>query len=469
MLLFIFWIPFFFYSRFSDRFGYYFTCSIADMTYIFLIIGIVLLILLISVWKFNTFLAFILVAFLVGILNQMGVTALVSSVQKGIGNILGNLLIIICFGAMQGKVIVSSGAAQRITDHLLKIFGVKYLQWALFFTGLIVGIPLFYGVGFVLLVPLVINLSVQKKIPAVWLGFPMLAILSAMHGFLPPHPSPVAITQMLDGDLGKTLLKGSIVALAAVAVGGFIYSRFVKNITNIPMTAFISERKPDDQLPKLTYSYIACFLPILLIGTAAIAKSINGSQVTPFLKLIETCGEPAIAMTISLLFSVFVLSKDAHIPIATTMKELEKAASDITSILLVIAGAGAFNQVLSDCGLTQLLTKDLSQMQASPLLLGFLVATIIRVATGSATIAGLTTVGIIKPLFLQSHIPAELMVLSIGSGSLMFSHVNDSGFWLFKEYFNLSLKQTFKTWTVMESLIGITGLIVVLILKALFY
>ncbi|WP_447640430.1 MULTISPECIES: GntP family permease [Chitinophagaceae] len=439
------------------------------MTYLFLILGIVLLIVLISVWKFNAFLAFILVAFLVGMLNKMEIIPLVNSIQKGIGNILGSLLIIICFGAMQGKLIVSSGAAQRITDHLIQLFGVRYLQWALFITGLIVGIPLFYGVGFVLLAPLVINLSVQKKLPAVWLGFPMFAILSAMHGFLPPHPSPVAITQMLSGDLGQTLLKGSIVALGSVAVAGIFYSRFVKNITNKPMTAFISERKPEDQLPKLSYSYIACFLPILLIGAAAIAKSLAGTEPSSFHKFILICGEPAVAMTISLLFTILVLSRNAHIPVVKSMKETEKAVSDITSVLLVIAGAGAFNQVLSDCGLTEQLTKDLSTLHTSPLLLGFLVAMIIRVATGSATIAGLTAVGIIKPLFLQAHIPTELMVLSIGSGSLMLSHVNDSGFWLFKEYFNLSLKQTFKSWTVMESLLGLTGLIIVLILKALFY
>lgn len=439
------------------------------MTYLFLIIGIVLLIVMISLWKFNTFLAFILVAFLVGLFNRMDIIPLVNSIQKGIGNILGSLLIIICFGAMQGKIIVTSGASQKITDHLIQLFGVKYLQWALFITGLIVGIPLFYGVGFVLLAPLVINLSVQKKLPAVWLGFPMFAILSAMHGFLPPHPSPVAITQMLGGDLGKTLLKGSIVAFGSVAVAGIFYSRFIKNITNQPMTAFISERKPEDQLPKLSYSYIACFLPIVLIGAASILKSIPTAHTTLWGKTIVTCGEPVVAMTISLLFSVLVLSRNARISVKDSMKDLEKAASEITSILLVIAGAGAFNQVLSDCGLTDQLTKDLSTLQASPLLLGFLVATIIRVATGSATIAGLTTVGIIKPLFLQSHIPTELMVLSIGSGSLMLSHVNDSGFWLFKEYFNLSLKQTFKSWTVMESLLGLTGLTIVLILKALFY
>lgn len=439
------------------------------MTYIILCIGIIVLVLLISLWKFDTFLAFIIVSFLVGILNHMQIVSIIDSIQKGIGNILGSLLIIICFGAMQGKIIVTSGAAQQISDYLVKIFGIKYLQWALLITGFIVGIPLFYGVGFVLLTPLVINLSVQKKIPAVWLGFPMLAVLSAMHGFLPPHPSPIALTQMMNGDLGKTLLMGSIVAIIAVSVGGVFYSRFIKNITNIPMKAFVTERMPTEQLPKLSFSFIACFLPIVLIGTASILKSTSIQNANFFLRLLINCGEPVVAMTISLLFSLFFLKKGKTHSLSTSMKELGKAASEITAILLVIAGAGGFNQVLNDCGLTHQLTKDLAHIQFSPLVLGFIVATIIRVATGSATIAALTTVGIIKPLLAQTHIPTELMVLSIGSGSLMFSHVNDSGFWLFKEYFNLSLKQTFKTWTVMETLLGITGFIVVLILNALLY
>ena len=440
------------------------------MSYLILITGILLLIVLISYWKCNAFLSFIIAAFWLGLWNNMNVETLVTSIGQGIGSILGSLLIILCFGAMQGKIIVSCGAAQKITDHLIRVFGIKYLQWALLLTGFIVGIPLFYGVGFVLLAPLVINLSVQKKLPAVWLGMPMLMVLSALHGFLPPHPAPVALTEMLNGNIGKTLLMGIIAATAAMLVAGVFYARFLKGITNRPMSAFVSERKPDNELPGLFYSYLACFLPILLIGAAAIVQSFfpSGSKLPAVAAFIISIGNPVVAMTLSLLFSILVLGRKGG-GLKQSMQLSEKAIMDIAPVVMVIAGAGAFNQVLTDCGLTKQLTQDLSQVHTSPLVLGFIVAMIIRVATGSATIAGLTAAGIIKPLFLQTHLPAELMVLSIGAGSLMLSHVNDGGFWLFKEYFNLSIKQTLKSWTVAESLLGLTGLLMVLLLKYLFY
>lgn len=440
------------------------------MGYLILVTGILLLIVLISYWKCNAFLSFIIAACWLGLWNSMNIEALVTSIGQGIGSIMGSLLIILVFGAMQGKIIVSSGAAQGITDHLVRVFGIRYLQWALLLTGFIVGIPLFYGVGFVLLAPLVINLSVQKKLPAVWLGMPMLMVLSALHGFLPPHPAPVALTQMLGGDIGKTLLAGIVVASAAMLVAGVLYARFLKGIVNQPMAAFVTERKPAGELPGLFCSYLACFLPILLIGAAAIVQSFfpAGSKTPAAATLIIAVGNPVIAMTLSLLFSILVLGrKDGGS--RQSMQHSEKAVMDIAPVVLVIAGAGAFNQVLTDCGLTRQLAQDLSQVHTSPLVLGFIVAAIIRIATGSATIAGLTAAGIIKPLFLQAHLPAELMVLSIGAGSLMLSHVNDGGFWLFKEYFNLSIKQTLKSWTVAESLLGLTGLLAVLLLKYLFY
>lgn len=439
------------------------------MTYIILIISILVLVLLITYWKYNAFIAFIIISIFVGLSNGMQIPAIVNAIEKGIGSILGTLLIIISFGAIQGKIIVESGAAQQITDHLMKVFGIKYLQWALLITGFIVGIPLFYGVGFVLLVPLVINLSVQQKLPAVWLGLPMICVLSALHGFLPPHPSPVILTQMLGGVIGKTLLIGAIVAVISVSVAGIFYAKFLKNITAIPMEAFVAKRKTDKELPNLFASYFACFLPILLIGLAAAIEAISPNNTQPVAKLFIAIGNPSIAMTIALLFSILVLGRNNGGSVATSMKSAEKAMAEISTILFVIAGAGAFNQVLSASGLTETLTKDLSQLQMSPILLGFLVAMLIRIATGSATIAGLTAAGIIKPLFQHIHIPSELMVLSIGAGSLMFSHVNDSGFWLFKEYFNLDIKQTFRSWTMMESLLGLTGLIVILIINALFY
>lgn len=439
------------------------------MTYLILVLGILFLVLLISYFKFNTFLSFVIVSILIGLANHMNVDKIAHSIETGVGNIVGQLVIIIAFGAMQGKVIVVSGAAQRITDSLIKIFGLKYLHFALLITGFIVGMPLFYSIGFILLVPLVITLAAQNKLPAVWLAFPMLSVLSSLHGFLPPHPSPVALTTQLGGDLGKTILVGSITAVAAIVCSGILYGRTLKDITVQPMQTLVAERMPEEKLPSTAASYISCFLPVILISISALLKNLLPHNENIFIILLESIGQPVIAMTISLLFSVFVLIGTKRTDIGSIMKKMESAVMDITSIIFVIAGAGALSQVLNDTGLTQTLSVDLSHFHASPLLVGFLVAMIIRLSIGSATVAGLTAVGIVKPLFLASHVAPELMVIAVGSGSLMFSHVNDAGFWMFKEYFNLSIKQTIRTWSIMETIVGLTGICVAFLLKFLFY
>lgn len=434
------------------------------MSFAVLLFCLTALILLISKAKINAFIAFVLVSIAMGLLMGMDVAAVVQSLQKGIGDLVGALVIIICFGAMQGKLLVDTGAAQRISDGLVYAFGKGQLQWALLLTGFFVGIPLYYGIGFVLLAPLAIGLSVQNKLPAVWLALPMLAMLSAMHGFLPPHPSPVALTGQLQGNLGTVLLLGFVVVIPSVLLAGSLFASTLKRYTHPPLSTFVAQKIPENTLPSMANSLLASFLPVVLIGlnTAMQAFFPEGNALSSFFAVV---GEPVMAMTIALLYNILFLGVFRGMAMSKVMGSITKAVQDIAMILLVIGGSGGLKQILVDSGIGDDITAALTGLDMHPLLMGFLIAALIRLCIGSATVAGLTAAGIILPLMANGETNPNLMVLAIGAGSLMFSHVNDAGFWLFKEYFNLSVKDTFKTWTVMETLLGLAGLGIVFLLS----
>ncbi|WP_028296375.1 gluconate:H+ symporter [Olivibacter sitiensis] len=436
------------------------------MSFFVVAICLVALILLISIARLNAFLAFVLIAILMGILSGMEITAMVQSLQKGIGDLLGSLLIIICFGAMQGKILVETGAARRISEGLIQVFGVRHLQLALLLTGFLVGIPLYYGIGFVLLAPLAISLSVQNRLPAVWLALPMLSVLSAMHGFLPPHPSPVALTEQLGADLGMVLLLGFGVVIPSVFLAGYLFSSTLKNYIQIPLQTFANQSVSDAKMPSLANSLIASFLPVVLISLRTVAQVWQVDLIW-LNQLLSIVGEPVIAMTIALLYSILFLGLLNGMVMSKLMEHVASAVQDIAMILLVIGASGGLKQVLMDSGLGNDIAAGLSRWEMHPLLLGFIIAALIRLCIGSATVAGLTASGIVLPLIAGHSVNPNLMVLSIGAGSLMFSHVNDAGFWLYKEYFNLSIKDTFKTWTVMETLLGLSGLLIVFLLDSI--
>ena len=435
------------------------------MPLLIVIIGIVLLFILIAKFKLNAFITFILVSLFVGIAEGMQLEDVVQSIQNGIGNTLGFLVMILGFGAMLGKLVADSGAAQRITSKLVSKFGIKNIQWALVLTGFIVGIPMFYSVGFVILIPLVFTVAASTRLPLLYVGLPMLASLSVTHGYLPPHPAPTAIAVMFDADLGKTLLYGIIVAIPAIIVGGPLFSRTIKNIKATPLKEFVNPRILEDhEMPGMRISIFTALLPILLIGIATLADLFLPEDF--YLKpIIDFLGNPVIAMLISVLVAIYTLGLARGKKMPEIMNSVSSAISGITMVLLIIAGAGALKQVLVDSGVSDYIANMLSGSTISPLLLAWFIATVIRVCVGSATVAGLTAAGIILPLVSKTGVSAELMVLAIGSGSLMLSHVNDGGFWLFKEYFNLSVRDTLKTWTVMETTVGVMGLIGVLILN----
>ena len=428
-------------------------------------LGILLLFFLIVICRLNAFIAFIIVAIGIGIGQGMPLDALISSVEKGIGNTLGFLVMILGLGAMLGKLVAESGAAQQITNGLIRIFGVKNTKAAVMLTGFIVGVTMFYSVGFVILVPLVFTVASATGLSLIGVGLPMLAALSVTHGFLPPHPAPSALSVMFDADIGKTLLYGITLAIPAILISGPLLTRFLPKVEAKPLKEFMASKTFDvSELPSLTNSLLTALLPVLLIGFATVISSFLNVNRTLY-DLVNFIGNPVIALLLTLLIGTYTLGVARGKSMDDIMKIYATAASGITMVLLIISGAGALKQILIDSGVSQYIGGLLQITSLSPLLIGWIIATLIRFSVGSATVAGLTTAGIVLPLVQTTDVSPELMVLAIGSGSLMLSHVNDSGFWLFKEYFNLSVKETLSTWTVMETSIGISGLVGVLFLN----
>jgi len=427
--------------------------------------AILILLLLIILFKVNAFISFIIVSVLLGIAAGMIPVSVVSSIQKGIGDTLGSLVMILGFGAMLGKLVADSGAAQRITSILTKLFGLKNIQWAMVLTGFIIGIPMFYNVGFVVLIPIVFTVAASTGLPLLYVGIPMLASLSVTHGFLPPHPSPTAIAGMFGADIGKTLLYGIIIAIPTIIIAGPLFARTIKKINATPIKEFVSPKVlTEEEMPSAGVSLISTLMPVVLIGLSSLVSLIITSQ-GPLRTILKFIGDPVIAMLLSLLAAIYLLGLARGKKIVELMDSIGHSVSSITMVLLIIAGAGGFKQVLVDSGISDKIAALLGSSGLSPLFLAWTIAALLRVCIGSATVAGLTTAGIILPLATGGTVNKELLVLAIGAGSLTLSHVNDGGFWMFKEYFNLTVKETFLTWTVMESLVSVIGLAGVLLLN----
>jgi Gnt-I system high-affinity gluconate transporter len=428
-------------------------------------LGILLLFFLIVLFRVNAFISFIIVTIGIGIGQGMKLDVIVNSIEKGIGNTLGFLVLILGLGAMLGKLVAESGAAQQITNGLIKFFGVKNTKVAVMFTGFIVGITMFYSVGFVILVPLVFTIAASTGLSLIGIGLPMLAALSVTHGFLPPHPAPSALSVMFKADIGTTLIYGVVLAIPSILISGPFLTRFLPKVNAKPLKEFMATKKiHTSKLPSLNKSLLVALLPVILIGFTTLISSIFQNNDTLF-EWINFIGNPVIALLITLIIGTYTLGISRGISMEEIMEIFATAVSGITMVLLIISGAGALKQILIDSGVSDYIGSLLEISDMSPLFIGWLIATLIRFSVGSATVAGLTTAGIVLPLLESTGVSPELMVLAIGSGSLMLSHVNDSGFWLFKEYFNLSVKETLFTWTIMETSIGITGLFGVLILN----
>ncbi|AFS71887.1 MULTISPECIES: GntP family permease [Exiguobacterium] len=445
------------------------------MPLVIVAIGIVLLLVLIMGLKLNTFVSLIIVSFVVALLLGMPLDQIVTTIEAGLGGTLGHLALIFGLGAMLGKLIADAGGAQRIAMTLVAKFGEKNIQWAVVVASFIIGIALFFEVGLVLLIPIVFAISRQLRVSILYLGIPMVAALSVTHGFLPPHPGPTVIAGEYGADLGQVLLYGFIVAVPTVIIAGPIFTKIAKRI--VPESfkktgniASLGEQKEFDlnDTPGFGISVFTAMLPVLLMSIATVLTLLQktlGWDNNPTLAAIQFIGNASTAMLISLLVAVYTMGLARQIPIRTVMDSCTTAITQIGMMLLIIGGGGAFKQVLIDGGVGDYVAEIFDGTTLSPILLAWIIAAILRISLGSATVASLTTAGLVIPLLGQSDVNLALVVLATGAGSLIASHVNDAGFWMFKEYFGLTMKETFATWTLLETIISVFGLGFVLLLS----
>jgi Gnt-I system high-affinity gluconate transporter len=427
---------------------------------------IAILVLLITHFKINAFIAFLLVSVLAGLMLGLDPSKLTSSIQTGIGKMLGSIVVVIVCGAMLGKLVAESGAAERIASTLMQLFGKRYIQWALVLTGFIIGIPLFYTVGFVLVMPLIFTVVYRYNLPPVFIGLPMLAALSVTHGFLPPHPSPATLVTMFNADMGKTLMYGVLVGIPTVIIAGPLFARSLKNVKETGHRNIELKPVAREHLPGLFNSIVSSLLPVIILTLYTLLTFFAPDKDSHFNVAIKVISEPAIVMLVSLVIATFTLGLHMKFSMGKVMDIYSDAVKDIAMLLLIISGAGALNQILADTKVSEEIAFWLNSFNIHPLVLGWIIASVIRVCIGSATVAGLTAAGIMMPWMETGTIDPSLMVLSIGAGSLMFSHVNDAGFWLYKEYFNLSIKDTIRSWSIMETIVAVCGLAGVMLINA---
>jgi gluconate:H+ symporter, GntP family len=445
------------------------------MPLVIVAIGILALLLLIMGLKLNTFISLIIVSFGVALALGMPLEEIVKTIEAGLGGTLGHLALIFGLGAMLGKLIADSGGAQRIAMTLVNKFGEKNIQWAVVAASFIIGVALFFEVGLVLLIPIVFAISKELKISILYLGIPMTAALSVTHGFLPPHPGPTVIAGEYGANIGEVLLYGFIIAIPTVILAGPVFTKIAKKLVpesfnKTGSIASLGEQKTFklEETPGFGISVFTALLPVILMSIATIITLLQktlGFEDNSFLAGIRFIGDAGTAMLLSLLVAVYTMGIARKIPIKTVMDSCTTAISHIGMMLLIIGGGGAFKQVLINGGVGDYVAELFNGTSMSPILLAWIIAAILRISLGSATVAALTTAGLVIPMLGQTDVNLALVVLATGAGSLIASHVNDAGFWMFKEYFGLSMKETFATWTLLETIISVAGLGFILLLS----
>ena len=455
------------------------------MPLLYVFIGILILLLLMLRFKLDAFFSLLITAFIVGFLNSMSTDRVLDSILQGIGETTGNIILILVFGAMLGKLIENSGAAHTITNKLISAFGIKRVQFAILITGFLVGIPMMYNASFLVLIPLIYTLASQTKLPLLYLGIPLSATLSIAHGYLPPHPAPTYVSFVYGADINQVLLIGLIPVIPACLLAGILLSRFFRKVDVKPPANLFKEKIfSKEELPGLSISLLTVLSPVILMLTGAVIDLVIGVNIdyrelisekftneilvnlfTGLITITKFFSNANMALFMAVGIGLYTLGIRQGKKMSDLMKSMGESVSSIAMIILIIAAGGGFKQVLTDSGVSEYIKEIASGIVINPLFLAWSVAAIIRLAIGSATVATMTAAGIMLPVMQATGVSPELMVLATGSGSLMFSHFNDVGFWMFKEYYNVSIKQTFAIWTVMESIVAITGLLVALLLS----
>lgn len=436
------------------------------MPLIILAIGIVLLFILIIRVKLNSFLSLILVCLFVGVAEGLPLLKVIDSIEKGAGGTLGHLALVIGFGAMLGKLMSDSGGAQRIATTLIDKFGRRYVKWAVCITGFVVGIALFYEVGFVLMIPLIFSIAVSANVPLLEVGIPMAAALCVTHGFLPPHPGPTAIAVLYNADIGLTLIYGILLAIPTVVVAGPMFYNTMKDLNpQVPEGLCSQKVFTEEEMPGFAISLFTALIPVFLMAMASIFNMMLPKDHSLNV-LFGFLGNADMALLIAVIVALFTFGFNRGKKMPELMESVEQSVKTIAMILLVVGGGGAFKQVLLDSGVGKYIVELMAGSQLSPLILAWVIASVLRITVGSATVAALTTGGIMAPLIAVTHVSPELMVLATGAGSLIGGPPNDPGFWMFKEFFNLSMRETIRSWCVMCTAVAVMGLIGVLAISS---
>jgi gluconate transporter len=428
------------------------------------LLAIIIVILGVSWFKWHAFISLTVATIFLALFSGLSMDKIVSGYETGVGGTLGHLVGILALGTILGKMMAESGAGIQIADFFIKKFGVKKLPWAMMLAGFIIGIPVFFEVGILIILPLVISIHKTSKQNILLIALPAIAGLSIVHGLVPPHPGAVAAISIYNANLGKVLLYSLIIAIPSVILGGPIFAKWVHKRVIPEGEPELIRIKVPKKLPSTGISFLIILLPVILIIFSSFAPYFGFSTgVTKFLSFI---GSPLIALLLSCFAAFYFLGIRQGFNKNEIKKFTEECLLPVGSILAIIGAGGGFKQILIDSGVATTIADMSHHMNLSPLVLAFIIAGLIRIATGSATVALTTAAGIVAPIVKNmTGVNLELLVIVTGAGSLMFSHVNDAGFWMVKEYLGLSVKETFKTWTVLETILSFVAFGVALIVN----
>jgi gluconate:H+ symporter, GntP family len=449
-------------------------------------LGIATVVVLIVWAKFHPLLGLMLGTAVLAAVAAVPPEDALDSFVTGVGDTFGAVGLLIALGAMLGKLLADSGGANRIVDTIVDRVSIRHLPWAMALIAALIGLPMFFEIGVVILVPIVVLVAVRTKAPLLLVGIPALAGLSILHGLVPPHPGPLTAIDLLGAPLGLTLIFGLIVAVPTLVVAGPLLARGLNRwvpietpppegkATGRSMSAsgVREDLRSDEEsaqdarrTPSFAMSVVAIVLPVVLMLIRAVGElTLDDGSTTR--DVLDFVGEPTVALLVGVLVAMVTVGRASGMNRRQVNDSLGAGLPAVASIMLIVAAGGGFKAVLSDSGVAQVIANAASGSHISVLLLGWLVAVGIRLATGSATVATVTAAGIVGPLgagLTDNHL--ALLVLAIGSGSLFFSHVNDAGFWLVKEYFGMTVGQTIRSWSVMETVISVMGLVCVMLLS----
>ncbi|MFJ9930735.1 MULTISPECIES: GntT/GntP/DsdX family permease [Streptomyces] len=433
------------------------------------LVGIVVIVLLITKFKLHAFLALTIGSLALGAAAGAPLDKVLTSFTTGLGSTVASTGVLIALGATLGKLLTDSGGADQVVDTILAKAGGRAMPWAMVLIASVIGLPIFFEVGIVLLIPVVLMVAKRGNYSLMRIGIPALAGLSVMHGLIPPHPGPLVAISSLHANLGVTLAFGILVAIPTVIVGGPLFSKVAARWVDVPPPDRMLPQRPSDELkrrPSFVATLVTILLPVALMLVKALVDIIIDDPANTTQRAFDVIGAPLIALLAAVIVGFFTLGRPAGFSKERLQATVEKGLMPIAGILLIVGAGGGFKQTLIDCGVGQMILDVSKNWSIPAVLLAWLIAVVIRLATGSATVATVSAAGLVAPLAADmSTAHTALLVLAIGAGSLFFSFVNDAGFWLVKEYFGLSVGQTVKTWSIMETILSVVGGALILLLS----